>query len=106
MRRIWTRFFKGREYIIEATRALVEENSEMILMHLTTINSQILDLMKEVQMSERKMTAVQEAVIRKVDAIKGGQDALLSAFADLLKNRPEIKELPEEKKASLYDGLF
>jgi len=107
------RFFKRRSRVVERVceamvahaevlSAQAESNTGLLVLHLTTINSQILQLKAEFD----KIVESQKAVFGQVGATQAAQAALLSAFADLLKRRPDIQNPPGEKSANPLDDIF
>lgn len=103
------RFFKGHKFIVqaveaqaEAGRIQAESNNYLLALHITTINSQVLQLKAEFD----KIVESQRAIVAQAVATQAGQAALLSALADLLRCRPDIKEPPAEKPGSPMDDLF
>ncbi len=79
-----------------------ESNTGLLMLHLTTINSQILQLKAEFE----KIVNSQKVVVEQIGACQAGQAALLSAFADLLKRRPDIQHPPNEKDLNPLDDIF
>ena len=103
------RFFKGPKYIVqaieaqaEAGRVQAESNTGLLVLHLTTINNQILQLKAEFD----KIVGSQKAVVSQVSATQAAQAALLSAFAGLLRRRPDIQNPPEGKSVNPLDDIF
>lgn len=107
------RFFKSRkrmaDYIVEAVggqaeagRIQAESNTGLLALHLTTINSQVLQLKAEFD----KIVNSQKAIFGQIGATQAAQAALLSAFADLLKRRPDIQNPPDEKLPNPMDDIF
>jgi hypothetical protein len=110
------RFFKRKPGIPEFVKAVNEtiadnmeilaakedSNTGLLVLHLTTINSQILHLKGELD----KIALSQKAIVGQVGATQAAQAALLSAFAGLLRRRPDIQNPPEERPANPMDDIF
>jgi hypothetical protein len=110
--RIWMRFFKPKPDIIKRVNETIIESTDLLCSHLSTVDRDVVLLrhrLDELAVMQRRLDDIEriQAMIAKDEkAIAAGQDALLSAFADLLKRRPDIQNPPEGKSANPLDDIF
>jgi len=91
--------------IMKTDRDLIIDNVVTANVQLTKLLPALIEIAK-IKASLEDLNKRYFSILKETQATRAGQDALLTAFADLLKAKPEIAKPSEDGKSSTYDDLF